>query len=457
MVHKPQCRPPRRESDARKALRPARAIVATYVVAVVIGTVLLMIPVAKTGKGSADLLDAFFTAVSAICITGLAVVDTGTHWTPFGQGVILILMQIGGIGIMAFASLLGLSVMRRLGFKSRLSTAESAGQVSSGDLKRLLHGIVKTSLVIQAAIALVILIRLLIGYEMRFLSALWESVFHAIAAFNNAGFALYDDSLTRYVSDGWILIPVCIGVILGGVGYPVLLQLRKEWGKPLHWSMNTRIVLAFSGVLLVLGTVFVLAIEWFNDRTFGPLSGAGRVLAAFTHSTMTRSGGLNTVDTGELDSATLLASDILMFIGSGPAGTAGGIKVTTFAVLYFIIYTEIRGHRAVNVFGKRLSRAAHRQAITVALLAVATVMISTLILMITTNFILDDVLFEVISAFGTVGLSTGITSDLPAGGQLLLIALMFIGRLGPITLATALVFRERPPLYEYPKERPIIG
>lgn len=449
--------PKARESDARRALRPARAIVAAYLIAVLLGTGVLMLPIAKTGPGSADLLDGFFTAVSAVCITGLAVVDTGTHWTPFGQAVILVLMQIGGIGIMTFASLLGVQVMRRLGLRSRLSTAEAAGQVGMGDLKAILSGILKATVLIQSTVIVVLLIRLLTRYEEGFPSALWEAVFHAVSAFNNGGFALYDDSLMRYVADPWINLPLCLAVILGGVGYPVLLQLRKEWGKPLHWSMNTRIVLVFSTVLLVLGTLVILATEWSNDETFGPLSGPTRVLAAFTHSTMTRSGGLNTVDTGEMDSATLLASDILMFIGGGPAGTAGGIKVTTFAVLYFIIYTEIRAHRAVNVFGKRLSRSTHRQAISIALLSVAVVMVSTLVLMMTTDFTLDALLFEVISAFGTVGLSTGVTGDLPAAGQILLVALMFIGRLGPITLATALVFRERPPLYEYPKERPIIG
>lgn len=447
----------RQDSAARRALRPAQVIVTAYGLTVVLGTALLMVPIARTGPGGADLIHAFFTAVSAVCITGLAVVDTGTHWTPFGQGVILALMQIGGIGIMTFASLLGLSVMRRLGLRSRLSTAGEAGQVGFGDLKRLMVGIVKASLVIQSIVAVVVFGRLVIGYGAALPQALWESVFHTISAFNNGGFALYNDSLMRYVADPWINLPLCIAVILGGLGYPVLLQLRKEWGTPLHWSMNTRIVLVFSSVLLVVGTVVVLATESTNENTFGPLSGPARLLAAFTHSTMTRSAGFNTVDTGAMDPATLLASDILMFIGGGPAGTAGGIKVTTFAVLYFIIYTEIRAHRAVNVFGKRLSRSTHRQAISIALLSVATVMISTLALMMTTDFTLDELLFEVISAFGTVGLSTGVTAELPVTGQLLLVALMFIGRLGPITLATALVFRQRPPLYEYPKERPIIG
>lgn len=254
-----------------------------------------------------------------------------------------------------------------------------------------------------------------------------------------------------------MVLPICLGVILGGVGYPVLRQLRREWGAPLHWSMNTRLVLATSGVLLTLGTTFVLLTEWANERTLGALGGPGRILAAFTHSTMSRSAGFNTVDTSQLEPVTWLGTDILMFIGGGPAGTAGGIKVTTFAVLFFIIYTELRGERAVNVLGKRLPRSTHRQAISIALLGVAAVVGSTLVLMATTRMDLDRLLFEVISAFATVGLSTGITADLPPAAQVYLVILMFVGRLGPITLATALVLRSRHRQYELPKERPIIG
>jgi len=253
------------------------------------------------------------------------------------------------------------------------------------------------------------------------------------------------------------VLPMCIATILGGLGFPVLLQLRRELRRPLHWTMNTNLVLAMTALLLVVGTVAIAVFEWSNTATIGEMSPLDRVLVAFFHSVQARTAGFNSVDIGQLTPETLLSIDVLMFIGGGPAGTAGGIKVTTFAVLLFIIITELRGEGAVNIFGKRLSRAVHREAITITLLSMAAVMSATIALLIMTNFDLDVVLFEVVSAFGTVGLSTGITADLPPAGQLILMLLMFLGRLGPLTLGTALVLRQRKVLYELPKERPVIG
>jgi Trk-type K+ transport system membrane component len=260
-----------------------------------------------------------------------------------------------------------------------------------------------------------------------------------------------------FVDDPWICLPIALASIAGGLGFPVLLQLRRELTQPRLWTLNTRLVLAATGVLLVSGTLFITAMEWNNDRTLGELSFGGRLLAGFFLSTMTRTAGFNSVDIGALDPATWLGMDVLMFIGGGPAGTAGGLKVTTFAVLFFIIYTELRGDGAVNALGKRLPRSTHRQAITVALLAVAVVVTSTMALLVMTEFSLDQVLFEVVAAFTTAGMSTGITPDLPLAGQLILIVLMFLGRVGPVILASGLALRHTTRLYELPKERPIIG
>jgi Trk-type K+ transport system membrane component len=299
--------------------------------------------------------------------------------------------------------------------------------------------------------------RFYFGYDETAPRAAWLGLFHAVSAFNNAGFSLFSDNLVGFVDDPWVCLPVAFAVIAGGLGFPVLLQLRRDLGRPRFWTLNTRLVLAATTVLLVTGTAFITAMEWNNDDTLGRLDPAGRLLAGFFQAVMPRTAGFNSVDIGALDPATLLGMDVLMFIGGGPAGTAGGLKVTTFAVLFFIIYTEVRGEGAVNALGKRLPRSVHRQAITVALIAVAVVVIATLALLILTEFSLDQVLFEVISAFATVGLSTGITPDLPVVGQLILVLLMFLGRVGPVTLASALALRHTTKLYEFPKERPIIG
>ncbi|WP_029251773.1 TrkH family potassium uptake protein [Paraoerskovia marina] len=432
-------------------------IVLGFFSALVLGTLALMLPVATAGDEPADFMVSLFTAASAVCVTGLTVVDTPTHWSGFGQLVILLLIQVGGLGIMTFATTLGLLVTRRMRMRSRLSAAAETKTGSIGGVRGLLIGVVRTALLIELAVAFVLWLRWWIGYGEHPLQAAWLAVFHSVSAFNNAGFALWSDSLSRYVADPWICLPIIGAVVLGGLGFPVLHQLRRYHGRVLHWSMNTRIVLLMTGVLLALGSVLFLATEWANPATLGRLDVGGKVLAAFTHSAMTRTAGFNTIDTSAMTSTSWFGTDILMFIGAGPAGTAGGIKVTTFAVLFFIILTEVRGEAAVNVLGKRLPRTTHRQAISVALLAMAAVVGSTMILLAMEDFGLDRTLFEVISAFATVGLSTGITPDLPTAAQLILVALMFMGRLGPITLATALVLRRRRRMYELPKERPIIG
>lgn len=418
---------------------------------------LLLLPAATTGPGGATLLEALFTAVSALCVTGLVVVDTPTYWSPFGQAVILALIQIGGFGVMTFASVVGITVIRKLSLSSKLTAATEAKSSGIADIRALVIGIVRISLAIEAVAAVILTLRFALAYDEEWGRALWLGVFHAVSAFNNAGFALFSDSLMSFADDPVILLTASFATVLGGVGFPVLVQLGKHLGTPRLWSMNTRIVVAATPLLLALGTVYITALEWNNPNTLGGLSVPARILNGFAMSAQTRTAGFNSIDTSAMDPATWLGMDLLMFIGGGPAGTAGGIKVTTFAVLFFLMWGELRGAGAVTVFGKRLSRAVHRQAITVIVLAVGLVAVSTITLMVLTEFSLDEILFEVVSAFATVGLSTGITADLPGAAQLVLIALMFIGRLGPITAAAALALRPRQLLYDLPKERPIIG
>jgi Trk-type K+ transport system membrane component len=311
--------------------------------------------------------------------------------------------------------------------------------------------------IIEAGAFILLFLRFLLGYGYTVGEAAWFALFHAVSAFNNAGFALYSDSLRGFVSDPFICLPICAAIILGGLGFPVIMQLRREFRRPLHWSMNTNLVLAVTAVLLVAGTVYITAVEWSNPETLGGLDPWSRVLAGFFQSVQTRTAGFNSVDVGDMHDETWLGMDVLMFIGGGPAGTAGGIKVTTFAVLFFILVTELRGEGAVNIFGKRLSRAVHRQAITVVLLAVAAVIAGTALIMFLSGENLDKSLFETVSAFATVGMSTGITASLPESAQVVLVILMFLGRIGPLTLGPALALRERRILYELPKERPAIG
>lgn len=463
MVDRTIDRPPSNAERFRKQprrflqLHPAQVIVVAFSVVVALGTAALMLPIASVGAGGSHFSDALFHATSAVCVTGLSAVDTATHWTGFGQAVLLILVQVGGIGIMTFASILGLVVARRLGLKARLQTAHESNTVDQGDLRRLLWGVARISFTVEFFLAIVLTLRWWLGYDESFGHAVWLGVFHAIASFNNAGFGLWPDSLTRFASDPFICLPIAIGVILGSIGFPVLLELRRELRYTIRWSLNTKIVVVFSVGLLVLSTLFVTAIEWSNPKTLGALDPPARVLAGFFQAVMTRSAGFNSVPTSELEPATWFGMDILMFIGGGPAGTAGGIKVTTFAVLLMIAVSEIRGEGAVNLFGKRIPETAQRQAITVVALTSFVIAVGTMLLMLIDGFELDHSLFEVTSAFTTVGLSTGLTPELSAASKYLMVILMFAGRLGPITLASAIALRRTSRLYEYPKERPIIG
>jgi potassium uptake TrkH family protein len=436
---------------------PSQLIVFGFAGAILAGTGLLALPVASASGEPTDVVDALFTATSAVCVTGLTTLDTATHWSGFGQVVIMLLIQLGGLGIMIFASMVGLLVARKFSVRARMVAATEANALSHQDVRGLVRGIVMTSLIIEGITFLFLAARFALGYGYSVPDAAWRGIFHAVSSFNNAGFALYSDNLIPFAADPFIVLPICAAVILGGIGFPVLLELRREFRTPLHWSMNTRIMLWGSALLLVAGTVYITVLEWANEKTFAAYDPPSRVLMGFFASVQTRTAGFNSVDIGLMHEETWIGMDVLMFIGGGPAGTAGGIKVTTFAVLFFIMMAELRGDAAVNIFGKRLSRAVHRQAITVVLIAIAAVIVGTTILMLLTGYGFDVVLFEAISAFATVGLTTGITFDLPSSAEVVLVLLMFLGRIGPLTIGTAIALRERRLLYELPKERPAIG
>ena len=432
-----------------------------FAAAVAVGTLLLVLPIARSGDGGASLLEAFFTATSAVCVTGLAVVDTPTYWSGFGEAVILGLIQVGGLGIMTLASLLGLLVSRRLGLRTRLTAAAETRAVGLGDVRSVLKGVVVFSLVFETVTAVALTLRFWLGYDETPGRALYLGVFHAVSAFNNAGFALYSDSLVRFVADPWICLPIAAAVISGGLGFPVIFelrrQLRRDRGRRRTWSLHLRLTVLATVALLVVGTVFVTASEWNNPATLGALDTPGRLLAGFFQAVMPRTAGFNSLDYGQMEDGTLLGTMILMFIGGGSAGTAGGIKVTTFVILFFAVYAEVRGEPNVDVFDRRIDDRTIRQALTVVLLSIAAVVVATIALIEITALSTQTLLFETVSAFATVGLSTGVTADLPGAAQLILVGLMFLGRLGPITLVSALALRERTRLYELPEGRPIIG
>lgn len=453
-------------SESKKlALHPTQIVVIAFGTAVLLGTTVLMLPFATATGNQTDMVTALFTAVSAVCLTGLTVVDTGTHWTPFGHTAIMVMIQLGGLGIVSFATILGLLVSGRISLRDRMNTLTEAKIVGADNVPQLLRAILLVYFGFEAVLAAWLTQRLHFEYGYSFGDALWHGLFHAISAFNNGGFTLYSDSMMGFSSDLFFIAPVMLAVVVGGLGFPVLIELHERFwglnkqpsGRPKRFSLHTRITLGATIVLLTVGALFIGVMEWNNPNTLGALSGSEKIWNTMFASVMPRSGGLNTLDISQLDTATWMGLDLLMFIGGGSASTAGGIKVTTMAVLIFIIYTEIRGETAVNVGDRRLPRSIQRQALTLVSLSSITVLFTTLVFSATTEFSLDQLLFEVISATATVGLSTGITADLPDFAKVWLSVLMFIGRLGPVVVASALALRVTKRHYELPKERPLLG
>lgn len=428
-----------------------------FLVAIAITTLLLMLPAARADGGSADFMTAFFTATSAVCVTGLIVEDTATYWSGFGQFVILLAFQIGGFGIMTAATLLGIAAGRSLRLSSRLLASAERSQIDFTDAASVLKLVFGATFVVESVLALILVLRLNMAHGEAWGTALWNGVFHAISAFNNAGFSTYSDGLMGFQADGLFLWPIMVAITVSALGFPVLHELRHEWREPKRWSLHTRITLAGSAALLVLGLAGILLAEWHNPATLGPMGWGDKLTNASFHSVIARTTGFNTVDVGAFHEETLALNYVLMFIGGGSAGTAGGIKVTTFFLLGVVVWSEIRGEREAHVFGRRISPSVERQALSVVLLSMGLIGLGTVIILSITGLPLSAVLFETISAFATVGLSTGITGQLPASAELVLILLMFVGRVGTITAATALALGSQPRAYRYPEESPIVG
>jgi len=422
-----------------------------------IGTSLLMLPQATASGRKTTILDALFTATSAVCVTGLAVVDTATHWTGFGKAIILFLIQVGGLGIVTVVSIGIMLVADRIGLSHTRVLAADLHTDGYGSVSKLVRNIVLTTLAFEALFALALSARFFIAYDYGFSTAAIHGVFHSISAWNNAGFALYTDSFVGFANDWFLSIALCLAVILGGIGFPVLRTFAIHKLNWRMWPMHSKLMVSATAVLLALGTMMFLVFEWSNPRTLGAIPESARLHSAFFHSVQTRTAGFNSVDVAALNEESLLVSTILMFIGGGSASTAGGIKVTTFALLAFVIWAEIRGDRDVNMFGRRISEDSQRQALTVALVGVGVLAASTLTLMTLGDTSLTAAAFEAVSALSTVGLSTGVTTDEGSPTRIVLVVLMFVGRLGPVVLATAIVLRSRPNMFRFPSERPLIG
>ena len=406
---------------------PARLALSTFALIIGVITLLLMLPIASATDTSAPFVDVLFTAVSAVCVTGLTTVDTASYWSPFGQAVIAAGIVVGGLGVMTL------------------------GQIST-----LLKAVIATSLTMQALLAIMFLPRFLaMGIDP--VGAVWDAVFMAISVFNNAGFVILPEGLAPHVTDWWMLIPIILGTTVGAIGFPVIMDVAKNLRSPRRWRLHTKLTLATYLILAFVGALALALTEWHNPATLGSIDTPSKILNAMLAGVNSRSSGLSALDVGSMQSQTHFVQDILMMIGGGSASTAGGVKVTTFAVLVLAVIAEARGDRDIETFGRRIPTSTVRLAVAVSLLGLAMVAISVVLLLSMTDHSLDVILFETVSAFATVGLSTGVTPTLPVGAKYVLIALMFAGRTGSMTVAAALALRERSRVIRMPEEQPIIG
>jgi trk system potassium uptake protein TrkH len=426
---------------------------------IILGTILLVLPVSsKSGQLTFPdtFITALFTAASAVCVTGLTVVDTGTHWSGVGQGVILFLIQVGGLGFMTSATLLLLLLGRRLGLRERWLISQSFGTERLGGMVKLVRSILLFTFIIEAIGAAVFYIRF--SVENPTGTAAWRAVFHAVSAFNNCGLDLFGNfrSLLNYQTDTTVILTTAALIILGGISFMVVADVInvRRFGRLL---LDSKIVLVTTLGLLVLGTVVILITEYSNAATLGPLSVPYKLLNAFFHSVTPRTAGFASINMGSMAAYSQFFTILLMFVGGAAGSTAGGIKVNTFGMLVATIWSTIRGNEHARAFGREFANQQIHRALALVMLALTLIFIVVLVLTVTEKFGFLNLLFETVSAFGTVGLSTGITPDLSVAGKLIITAVMFIGRLGPLILVLSLTQRQKPSEYRYPQDEVRIG
>ncbi|NHN31309.1 Trk family potassium uptake protein [Paenibacillus sp. S3N08] len=437
-------------------LNPQQTLALGFAVIIFLGSFLLWLPISSVEGRTLSYIDALFTATSATCVTGLIVVDTGTHFTYFGQIVLLFMMQLGGLGFMTMTTWFAIVVRKRISLREKLVLKESLNQTNIEGIVRLIKNVIIYSLIVESIAAVCFTIRW--SFEMPFGKAVYFGVFHAVSLFNNAGFELFGGfrNMTLYVDDIFINVVSMVLVILGGLGFIVLSELI-DYSKTRRLSLHSKIVLSLTAFLTVLGAVVIFIFEYTNMHTFGALSLPDKILAAFFQSVSLRSSGTNTVDIAGLRQATQFFMIVLMFIGAAPGSTGGGIKITTFAILIGAVLAMLRRKEDVVLFRFRLGQEYTHRAITVTLMSLLLIFIVTMLLLATQEHSFLMILFEAASAFGTVGLSMGLTLQLTITGKIVIILMMFIGRLGPVTMAYALQPKNKKELFHYPEGKMIIG
>ena len=460
----------RERLNAFAANYPARFAIIVFASINLLFALLFMTPLAAADGQATPFADALFTAVSVVSVTGLSVVTMAEHWSPFGDVLTLLGVQVGGIGVLTLTSFLGMIVARRLGLQQRLMAASESNPlrvrrgvvaesqaIRLGDVAALLRLVVLSVLVFEAALIVLLLPRLMLSGK-PLLDALYESVYWSFMAFTNSGFSPTIAGVGEFAGDPYFLGVLMAGVFIGSLGFPVYFALLRNLGSPRHWSLHVKMTITVSSLLLVIGAAVYFVLELGNANSWGDESLGQQTLQALFMSTMTRSGGFAAFDPSQLHQSSMLVSNMLMFVGGGSASTAGGIKVTTLAVLFLAAIAEARGREHVEAFGRAIPVDIVRVSVAVTMWSATIVAVVTIVLLQLTEEPLSIVLFDVISAFATCGLTAGFASaDLPAIAKVILALTMLIGRIGGVTLAAGLASRQTPRLFRRPEERPLVG
>ncbi|WLD92651.1 TrkH family potassium uptake protein [Alkalihalobacillus sp. AL-G] len=418
---------------------------------IILGTCLLKLPISTTE--GITWLDAFFTATSAMTVTGLIVVDTGQAFSLTGEIIILSLIQIGGLGIMTFAVLIFILLGKKIGIKERLLVQQALNQTNIGGVVYLIKRLFYFSIVIESIAALLLFLYWLPGMGWR--QGLYSAIFHSVSAFNNAGFSIYSDSLMGFVGDPIVNMIISFLFILGGIGFTVIFDLIKSKNFR-DLSLHTKLMVIGTIVTNFIAMFLVFILEYSNPETLGKLSFFDKVWAAYFQGVVPRTAGFNSIDIGSMDEATLFLMMLLMFVGAGSASTGGGIKLTTFLAMVLSVLTFLKGKEDVMIFRKTITDRIVVRSLAIAIIGISVIFLGVFILDITENAPFIMILFETISAFGTVGLSMGLTGDLTWIGKLVIICVMFVGKIGPLTLAFAFAYPEKSKL-RYPKEDILTG
>ena len=438
---------------------PPQLIALTFAVGILVGAGLLSLPVTHGVGRQVGFLQALFTSTSALCVTGLNVIDPSRDFNRLGQVIIMGLIQVGGLGIITFGTVFTLVMRRRVNYSERIRLAQQISAFSVGDVVPLIRNIFLYTFVIEAVGAFLLAFRFVPMHGWR--EGLFSAVFHSVSAFNNAGFALYSDNLVRFVGDPLVSLVIGGLIILGGMGFLVQMNVVAHLINPRRNRLlvHSKLVLTMMAALLLIGTVAYLGLEWTNPKTLGPLGTGDRVLASFFQSVVTRTAGFNTLDYGAMTLGSVFITIILMFIGANPGSTGGGIKTSTFYVMMASAWSMVRGQRDTTLFARRIDEETVLRAMTVGLLSIGLVNFMFILLLITNtnpNIRFEHLFFEAVSAFATVGLSMNTTPLLNSAQDLVLILLMYLGRIGPLTFAVAFGQPGARDLVRYPQEKDIL-